>query len=98
MADAYEIAKAGGRHGQWLAEQRALGVRQLESAARSIEKQLGFHEGWIADPSSKVHDWVLRDARYREGLLRKWQQDIDRQREQIAIVRGVLREKGNEDG
>lgn len=61
-------------------------------------KQVRLHEGWIAAPESKVHDWTSRDSRYQEGLLKKWQQDQKRQREQIDIVRGVLREKESENG
>ncbi len=98
VRSAYDIAKAGGRHGRWLLEQRALGVRQLESGIQSIMRQVKLHEAWIADAGSKVQDWDDRDPRYQAGLLRKWQQDIERQQEQIAIMKGVLHEKEAEGG
>jgi hypothetical protein len=54
-----------------------------------------MHEAWISDPSSKIADWNDRDPRYQSGLLKKWQQDIKRQVEQVQIIRGVLQEKRN---
>jgi hypothetical protein len=95
VKSAYETAKEGGAHAPWMKEQRRLGVRQLESAERSIRKQIEMHEAWISDPSSKIADWNDRDPRYQSGLLKKWQQDIKRQVEQVQIIRGVLQEKRN---
>jgi hypothetical protein len=99
VSNAYEEAKKpGGRHSEWMRQQQTLGENQLRSAARSIQRQVALHEGWIADPASKVHDWQSLDPRYKRGLLAKWAQDARRQREQIDIVRGVLREKGFTSG
>ena len=97
VSNAYEIAKAGGKHGMWLLEQRKLGVRQIQSGAKSILRQIELHERWIAAPESKVHDWADRDPRYRDGLLRKWRQDIARQQDQVTIMNGVLQELENGD-
>lgn len=91
----YQTAKEGSTHAAWMKEQRRLGARQLESAERSIRKQIEIHEAWISDPGSKIADWNDRDPRYQEGLLKKWQQDIKRQAEQVQIIRGVLQEKRN---
>jgi len=95
MSNAYKIAKAGGAHAAWMKEQFGLGRRQLESAVSSLEKQLALHRAWLDNPALKVKDWVERDPRYREGLIRKWQQDIKRQSEHVQIVKGVLKEKEN---
>lgn len=96
MPNAYDVAKAGGRHAAWMREQQELGERQLRSARRSIQKQVALHLGWLDNPTSKVQDWNGRSALYQQGLLRKWQQDIQRQRQQIEIIEGVMKEKGHE--
>lgn len=82
----------------WMREQQALGVRQLRSGAQSIQRQIALHEAWVADPTSKVHDFAARDERYRVGLVQKWRQDIERQRDQLQIIRGVLRDKESGHG
>ncbi len=96
VSNAYEVAKAGGKHAPWYKQQLDLGYRQLEKGIQSIEKQIADHESWIADPQKKVKDWTDRDPRYQAGLLKKWQQDIARQKEQVEILKGVLKEKGHE--
>lgn len=96
MSNAYEVAKAGGKHYPWYKQQLDLGQRQLKKGIRSIEKQIEDHEGWLRDPQSKVKDWETRSLLYQKGLLRKWQQDISRQKEQVSILKGVLQEKGDE--
>lgn len=94
MSNAYEAAKAGGKHQDWYKQQLDLGYRQLQKGIRSFEKQIKDHEAWMNDPQSKVNDWASRDIRYREGLIKKWQQDIARHKEQIEILKGVLKETG----
>jgi hypothetical protein len=96
VSNAYEVAKAGGKHSPWYKQQLDLGYRQLQKGIQSIEKQIADHESWIADPRKKVQDWTVRDPRYQAGLLKKWQQDIARQKEQVEILKGVLKEKNDE--
>lgn len=97
VAEAFKDADAGGRHAQWLQEQRKLGVRQLRSGLKSIRAQVRMHQEWLVNPESKVQDWFARDPRYQVGLLAKWRQDVQRQSEQAAIIQAVLREKGDSD-
>lgn len=56
VSNAYEVAKAGGKHYPWYKQQLDLGQRQLQKRIRSIEKQIEDHEGWLRDPQSKVND------------------------------------------
>lgn len=61
---------------------------------------LSRSKSWItktgcAIHKAKVNDWENRSAAYRDGLLKKWRQDIARHQEQISILRGVLKEKGD---
>jgi hypothetical protein len=94
VSNAYEVAKAGGKHKDWYKQQRDLGDRQLRKGVRSLEKQIEDHKAWLSNPQNKVENWADRDPRYREGLIKKWQQDIARHKEQITILKGVLKEKG----
>ena len=94
MNDAYGAAKAGGKHAGWYEGRTQDGSVQLEKAVRSIELQIAQHVQWIENPGLKVQDWTQRSARYQDGLLSKWQKDIDRQREQADILRGILKDRG----
>jgi hypothetical protein len=96
VLNAYEVAKAGGKHAPWYKQQLDLGHRQLQKGIESIEKQIADHESWLETPQEKVKDWESRDPRYQAGLLKKWRQDIARQKEQVEILKGVLKEKGYE--
>lgn len=96
---AYDLAKAGGTHFGWYLDRSADGPVQLAKSLRNIENLMVKHQGWIADPASKVADWAERDARYQAGLLAKWQKDIKRQAEHVDILKGLLREKkGSNNG
>ena len=98
MGKAYQAAKAGGAHQGWYKERLGDGPVQLAKSLRSFAQQADMHQGWLADPASKVPDWELKDARYQRGLLAKWRQDIRRHHEQIDIILGVLKEKESSNG
>ena len=94
VSNAYEVAKAGGKHAPWYKQQLDLGHRQLQKGIQSIENQIADHQSWIDNPQRKVKDWAARAPRYQAGLLKKWRQDIARQKEQVEILKGVFKEKG----
>jgi hypothetical protein len=58
-----------------------------------LRKQIARHEAWIADPFLTYprdhHD--VAEVRYHQE--HKWPHDIARQREQIAILEGVMSER-----
>lgn len=95
---AYVEARAGGRHSGWYADQRSNGDRQIRKGIRSIKRQIADHLAWIENPTLKVEDWASKDERYRRKLLRRWQGDIARQREQVEILEGILLERSHGDG
>jgi len=57
-ANAYEVAKAGGKYSGWLKQQRILPVHLLEKAIRSFEKLIAEHESWLEDPARKIPDFI----------------------------------------
>lgn len=89
MTSAYRIAKAGGKHKNFLENYNRLPDHLIEKAIRSIEKQVALHESWIADPAIKLDS--SRYTRERiEQYQAKWSKDIERQQEQIDILKGIL--------
>jgi hypothetical protein len=93
---AYEIAQTEGRpHHRWMLQQRKLPTVKLLKSIRTLQKQIEQHEGWIADPWAKCepgHD----PEKVRYYQTKKWPSDIARQREQINIIEGVLRERDHD--
>ena len=90
---AYEIAQtAGNPHHRWMLQQRKLPTVKLLKSIRTLQKQIEQHEAWIADPWSKcASDHDPEKVLYYQ--THKWPSDIARQREQINIIEGVLRER-----
>jgi hypothetical protein len=93
--DAYEAAKSGGKHAGWYDEQVKLSERELSKGIRRFERQIAAHEKWLADPTTKMPNFYDERQERQQALLAGWQQDIDRHREQIGIIQGVLRNEKN---
>lgn len=93
---AYEIAKEGGRHSGLLKEYAGRTVREIEKAVSGYEKQVAIHKEKLANPAKFAKDWNKLDPRKKEGLLRHWQEDINRNQELADIMRGLLREVGGQ--
>lgn len=90
MATAFDTAKAGGKHKNFLRDYEKLPDNLIEKAVRSIGKQIALHEIWIADPVAKLGlDHGYPPERVREYQV-KWAKDINRQSEQMGILQGIL--------
>jgi hypothetical protein len=94
MGSAYDRARAGGRHGGWLKRYSELPSNLVAKGLRSLEKQVGMHNAWIANPSSKLGTGATAEEIERL-VSKKWPSDIRRIEEQIDILNGLLRERGN---
>lgn len=91
---AFDVAKAGGKHAGFLENYAGRTSAEINRAIASIEKEIAKHESWIANPKSKIPGFESLDPRQQAALLNnKWPTDIARQREQIAILRGLLGER-----
>ncbi len=94
MQTAYEIARhPGGKHHGWYLQQSMLTVAQLKAGITSFERQIARHVSWLADPLTKTPDFGSFDPRRQLALVLGWQQDIQRHRDCIDILRGFLQEK-----
>jgi hypothetical protein len=90
--DPYTVAKNGGRNAGWYKDMMNKPDSELLKGIRNINKQITEHEGYIANPRSKIPDWKNLDPREQTGLIRsKWPKDIARQQEQKAILEGILK-------
>jgi len=94
VTNVYETARRGGKYPGWYLQQRNLSDAELEKGIKSFKKQIGKHQAWIDDPTSKIpgfHD--LHPARQDHLVNVKWPQDIRRQQDSIEILRGILEER-----
>lgn len=69
----------------------------LEKSIVSHTAQVETHARKIQNPAEYDVGWQDKDARQREGLLRKWQKDLQRNAEQAAVEIEAWKERfGNE--
>ena len=95
---AYDAAQVPGatHHGYLKFAQDQMGATQLRKGIRSLDKQMADHRKWIADPASKPGVENAPAADIERWRREKWPADIERQRQQQEILRGVLAEKEKE--
>jgi hypothetical protein len=72
MPRAFDLAKQpGGKHHGWYLQQLKLSAEELESGIRSFERQIQKHQGWIADPLSKIPDFGSFHPQRQQALVLK---------------------------
>ena len=97
LDDPYEVAAGGGKHSGFLNEYLKRSTPEIQRGVRNIERQIELHERAIRDPYSKIPNWDELDPRQQDALVhRKWPSDIRRQKEQLDILKGILRARGND--
>jgi hypothetical protein len=67
---------------------------QLQKAINSYEKQVKLHEDKINNPAKYVADWDNLYERKKQGLLKKWRKDANRNAELKIIMEYILKERG----
>jgi hypothetical protein len=95
--NAYENAKAGGRHSNYYRQAITWAAKSLFSALDRHEQNVAEHLAKIADPlnaSGLRKPWHTMDPREQAGILEDWCDDMRRNREQADVIYGVLRERG----
>jgi hypothetical protein len=94
---AYETALAGGKHTGWLQNMIERTTPQLQKGITSMERNILEHQNLISDPAKYLEqygkgNWNLLDPRQQQYLLNvKWPGDIQRAKEQINILQGILK-------
>ena len=93
-SDAYEIAKAGGKHSGMLRNYAERPKAMIERGWESIKKQIELHELWISDPCIKLPSTI--DGRELHHLVSvKWPRDIARLKEEADVLRGLMEDGKN---
>jgi hypothetical protein len=91
--NAYEVARAGGRHAGLLRVYQEKSTAELQRALRSYERQVALHLQKIEHPEQCVQDWEQKSPRVQSGLRRHWQEDVVRNQELADVMQGILRER-----
>lgn len=89
--DAFKIAQAGGKHAGFLKNYAGRSAGEIQRGITSLEKQIAEHQTKIANPEKFMEGWSKLDPRQQQALVNsKWPSDIQRQSEQLEILRGLL--------
>ncbi|MEZ4676296.1 MAG: hypothetical protein R2932_18895 [Caldilineaceae bacterium] len=90
---AYQIAKEGGKHAGFLRNYASRPVSQIQKGISSIEELIVEHRDKIINPEKYVPNFRELDPRRQEALLtRVWPNDIQRQTEQLEVLKGLVDE------
>jgi hypothetical protein len=93
---AFEIARAGGRNDGLYRRFQNARRQEIEKSIRSYQKRIAEHEAKIADPDAHLRADCTE--RHRRDLIeRYWPDEIADYLEQIAVMRGILAERANDE-
>ena len=85
---AFEIASEGGRHAGFLRNYAGKSADELRRGVASLEREVVTHLDKIKNPEKYIEGFSKLDPRQQKALLeRTWPGDIQRQREQIEILK-----------
>lgn len=93
---AYQAAKDGVRHGGIYRDALNKSKTRLQKSIKSHEEQVAIHADKIANPEKYDKDWNSKTQQEKDGLLKKWRKDMQRNAEQAAIEKEVFRERFGE--
>jgi RHS repeat-associated protein len=88
--NAYDIAKEGGKHSGFYKQYVNKSPKEIGRGIQSIEKEIAEHQAKIINPEKYIPNFKDLDSRQQEALInRKWPSDIQRQQEQLDILKGI---------
>lgn len=93
VENSYSIAKNGGNHSGFLQNYINKSVGEIKKGINSFKKQIVKHKNKIQNPTKHVDNWKNLNNFEKNGLKRKWQKDITRQKEQKSILEGIIKEE-----
>lgn len=92
----FKAAKDGTRHAGVYRDAVNKSKPRLLKSIKSHEEQVRLHADKIAHPEKYDENWLSKSEQEREGLLRKWRKDMQRNAEQAAIEKETLKERFGE--
>lgn len=89
----YKAAKAGTRHAGVYRDAANKSKPRLLKSIKSHEEQVRLHADKIAHPEKYDAGWSSKSEQEKDGLLRKWRKDMQRNAEQAAVEKETLKER-----
>lgn len=96
-ATVYQEAKDNSRHGGVYRDAMKKSEARLLKSIKSHEEQVALHADKISNPEKYDKGWGSKSQQEKDGLLKKWRKDMQRNAEQAAIEREVYKERFGED-
>jgi len=91
---AYQTAKEGGKHAGFLRNYAGRSSDEISKGISSIEREIAEHRDKIANPEKYIPSFGQLDPRQQAALInKKWPSDVQRQSEQLDILKGLLNER-----
>ena len=92
----FEVAKSGGRHAGTYRQAMSKSLAQLDKSIRSHEKQVIEHRDKINNPEKYAPDWCIMEINEQEGLVRRWEKDLEKNQDEAEIEKRVRKERNLE--
>jgi RHS repeat-associated protein len=84
--EVFAMAQSGGRHSGFLANYAGRSAGEIGRAQRSLGRHIGRHEGYLADPTSKVSNFYELSQNHQQRLIEGWLTEIRDASDQIEIL------------
>jgi N-acetylmuramoyl-L-alanine amidase CwlA len=87
-------AQSGGKHYGSYKTLSSQTDAQLLKSARSHAQNIKTHNDKVNNPSKYIDDWETMSKEHKNGMIAKWNKDIERISEQLEIANAIARERG----
>jgi len=94
--NAYESAKAGGRHGGLYSRNIKTRTNEIEKSIRSLQNQIALHEDKIRNPRSFVRN-DASDEEVSHLVNSYWPKEILNFKQQAAVLGGIIAERAKHE-
>lgn len=91
--DTFQKAKDGERHAGVYKDATKKTEAELVKSIASHNNQVNIHIDKIEHPEKYVDDWQSKPQQQKDGLMRKWKKDAQRNAEQAAVEAEVFKER-----
>ena len=68
--------------------------RELAKSISSWEKEVPLHKDKILNPSKYYPDWNRFDERYKQGLMKHWNHEIQTFEQDVSDAKNELKRRG----
>ena len=92
VSNAYEVAKAGGRHFGTYERFKSARTHEIEKSIRSLEQRIIEHKDKIKNPNKYVEP-TIQPLHLDDLVSRYWPREIADLRAKIAVFQGILKER-----